>query len=314
MNIGEKGSRAVYAATKKGTKGTKGNNIQALVYRESYSGRVAAMYHNNLRLFGANRYTIVPQDRFRNACRDYDIEEAQIVHEDDFSYRNGSQSVFEADKESGRLLVLNHLRWITRLTYYQSEDPLWFILRAFAFTSRTAQSFLRFITSNYSNNLYGLAFALRGRQISHLSCSFPEDLDAANAFLKKKFDALRASIGFTKGDSGSVPISAEEKVAIIGLSNDEITSMLKDDVIKILRSAGINSPSRLRVGQLKDLLRNERDKLRQESSTTHLNENVDTSSQNRGLSCSESILTVLRTTSLNSSSCKTIQMHTKANS
>lgn len=49
--------RAVYFARQKGRSGSSHRHIQEAVYRESYSGRVAATYTNKERLFSASKFT-----------------------------------------------------------------------------------------------------------------------------------------------------------------------------------------------------------------------------------------------------------------
>lgn len=50
--VSERGCRAVYSATRTPSS-NQGKPVQAFVYRESCSGKIAAVFHNNARLFGA---------------------------------------------------------------------------------------------------------------------------------------------------------------------------------------------------------------------------------------------------------------------
>ena len=61
--VSEKGCRSSYSAIKKSK---KGRDVEACLYREAYSGRIAAYYHNNVRLFGSSKFTLVPRQAF---CR-----------------------------------------------------------------------------------------------------------------------------------------------------------------------------------------------------------------------------------------------------
>ena len=67
MVVSESECRAVYIATKKceGQARRIRRDLGACLYRESCSGRIAAMIHNNKKLFNSRSFTIVPHSRFR---------------------------------------------------------------------------------------------------------------------------------------------------------------------------------------------------------------------------------------------------------
>lgn len=64
----------------------------------------------------------------------------------------GSDNANIGEKKDDQLL-----RRFRLLTYYQSEDPVWFLLRAFLFTSRTAHGFLADTARDYEQYLNGMA-------------------------------------------------------------------------------------------------------------------------------------------------------------
>ena len=49
----------------------------------------------------------------------------------------------------GRSRVDQVLSYVRILTYVQSEDPMWFLLRAFRFTSRAGHSLLAAVARNF---------------------------------------------------------------------------------------------------------------------------------------------------------------------
>lgn len=140
--VSEKGCRSIYSAERT-QQPRHGRKEEAIVYRESFSGRVAALYHNNKQLFSSKKFTIVPREKYRGSFSLQKIEKEQII------FKPCNCDVDE-DCEHGcshpvMIQVNANLENITIMTYYQSEDPVWFLTRAFAFTSRTSISFLRTI-------------------------------------------------------------------------------------------------------------------------------------------------------------------------
>jgi B-box zinc finger len=168
VRIAETGSRAVYSACK-ARKGTS-EVIEAIAYRESTNGRVAAAIHNNIHLFGSEKFTLVPQYRFRG-MKPFSFQRTRVSGME--NSENRSQRLLEElkgqkhvlyerfpDAESAssshsaasdinsvacppKLKVLKLLSEVQQLTILQSEDPGWFLLRAFRFTSRTSAAFVR---------------------------------------------------------------------------------------------------------------------------------------------------------------------------
>lgn len=62
--ISEKGCRAIYSVRRK-PKTAAGRPIEAVVYRESYSGRLASVYHNNERFFKASKFILIPKTEYK---------------------------------------------------------------------------------------------------------------------------------------------------------------------------------------------------------------------------------------------------------
>ena len=69
-SVGEKVYRAVYSAARQPS-GASGRTVEAFVYRESYSGRIAAMYQNDLSRFVSHTFTLIPKTGFKGVyCQD----------------------------------------------------------------------------------------------------------------------------------------------------------------------------------------------------------------------------------------------------
>lgn len=67
MAVSENGCGAVYVATLKSNSSSRpiGRDLETCLYRKSYSSRIAAMVHNNRRLFKSRSFTAVPHNRLR---------------------------------------------------------------------------------------------------------------------------------------------------------------------------------------------------------------------------------------------------------
>lgn len=65
MAVSENGCPTVYSATRRPT-GHWGS-VQAATYRESYTSRIAAIYHNNQTIFGAHRFSFIPKNGYQQS-------------------------------------------------------------------------------------------------------------------------------------------------------------------------------------------------------------------------------------------------------
>lgn len=71
MVVSEKGCLATCSAVKKKLT-PRQREIEAVLYRESYSGGVAAAFPNNRDMFGANLFKLVPKREFTSMNRKED--------------------------------------------------------------------------------------------------------------------------------------------------------------------------------------------------------------------------------------------------
>ena len=160
MPVSEK-CRAIYRAKRKMT-AASGRTLEAAVYRESASGRVAVIYHNNERLFSTSKFTLIPRRTFRDGLDEAKMERIQTVYERMSQARTARDVKGTAtDPSRVRLKIEQVIRRVRQITLLQSEDPGWFLARAFSFTSRPWHSFLVSTASNYERNITGLSMLLR---------------------------------------------------------------------------------------------------------------------------------------------------------
>lgn len=143
MKISEKGCRAVYNARLKtgGTRRGRVRGVEAFLYPESCSGRIAAMIHNNESLFPSRCFTVVRRESFRHESAVENLECALTVFNEAPLQRITSRPTrsnnYLLSDFTGKNRVDQVLTRVRCLTHFQSEDPVWFLLRAFCFTSRT---------------------------------------------------------------------------------------------------------------------------------------------------------------------------------
>lgn len=149
MSVSEKGRRAIYRAQKKVTRGN-GRTLEAAVCRESFSGRIAAMYHNNDRLFSMRKFTLIPRNSFRVGANHEKPEQLQTIYERlSLSRRSTELSRAGPRPSTVRTKVEQVVHRVRQLTFLQSEDPNWFLAPAFPFTSRTSHGFFIIVASNF---------------------------------------------------------------------------------------------------------------------------------------------------------------------
>lgn len=213
MEVSEKGCRVVYSATKKPSSG--GRRVQAALYRESVSGMIAAMYHNDEKLLGAHKFTLLPIQSFRGKRFDgAKLESIQVLYDrSDHTQPELAPSVNTAirtrrssrRRSNDELPVSNNsilincvLNRTNQLTILQSEDPGWFLARAFLFTSRTSHTFIRAIASDFSEHLKGLSHILSGVRISVNSIPLSSQVEEAEEFLCYRFDLVLSYVNILK--------------------------------------------------------------------------------------------------------------------
>ena len=261
--VSEKGCRSLYSAIKKSR---KGRNVEACVYREAFSGRIAAYYHNNERLFGSCKFTLVPHQSFRGHFEAKTMEELQVVRdicEERKDFRGVSQSGSSiSSKSTARKCVEEGLRKVTQLTYVQAEDPTWFLLRAFAFTSRTAHGFLSTVFRNYENNLVGLSHVLKGRCLPFFPLQLPNDEGATGMLLRTKYDAVADALGMRKDSATDSQCLITTTVQQIKqLTDADVEGMTKSAICSILASVSQRVQLRSSKPILMEQLRSYRDDL-----------------------------------------------------
>ncbi len=154
------------------------------MYRESVRGRMASAIDNNRRLFSSSKDTLVPKNRFHGNNDVKDIEKALNASAAIYNRCSTSISVHDVSQSSGYYLKSTHgndqelslsevcvndaMKNVTQLTYLQSEDPVWFVLRAFKFTSRTSSAFIRAVghdLTRYFEHLNDNQVSKAGRSI-----------------------------------------------------------------------------------------------------------------------------------------------------
>ena len=245
MVISERGCRAVYSAVKKPAK-RSGRAIQASVYRESFSGRIAAVYSNDERRFGAHKFCVIPKESYRNYFTSEQVEEVQVI----FDRRNDTPSetganynlrVSASEYMLSTLKVVQVLSKVRQLTIYQAEDPGWFLARAFMFTSRTVGVFFSAISSNSIVHLHGLSSSLKGVRIQPHTAALPTRTEDVLLLLKDRWKTIISTVGITEREAPpDVTVSSVDR--FMGTTRESLGHMRKDEILSLL--AGMNKSER----------------------------------------------------------------------
>lgn len=150
--------------------------VQATLYRESYSECIAAIYHNN-------DINVQLSTKLEQVQVVYDITTQTIGGNGSGASRSNCFNLarFKAD---GLLTSVNHL------TVLQSEDPGWFLARAFMFTSRTSHSFLRVAASSATDSFPAMASMLSGKTLSKFTQPLATNTEEVEGLLHKKWETV----------------------------------------------------------------------------------------------------------------------------
>ena len=233
-----------------------GQSLEAALYRESYSGRIVATLHNNKRLFGSNKLTLVPKERFRRHLDEVEMEAIQIVYQENEYYlrrkRKRSTATTPIYEKTPAGIVRQHLSRVNQLTLLQSEDPCWFLMRAFSFTSRTTFAFLKTVFSDFEKNMLGMAYLLKSKELLRGSVHFSSHVSEVRNDIVERWksvsDGLRINI-YNK------PTPSElEKDTLIGMEVSTIRALRIVDLVKYLRVFEVQYPSGTRKQQLVELV------------------------------------------------------------
>ena len=200
MVVSERGCRAVYSARLKESSSRQERSAEACLYRESCSGRIAHMIHNNASLFPSRCFTVVVKEAFRSPDAVVKVQDCLQLYNDVIDVPGGSQHVTRGTRVevTAKDVVDQLLQRVTMLTYLQSEDPVWFLLRAFRFTSRTGHGFVAAVARDYDRNIKGLASKLAGSKVSAGADTLPADTSDAVQCIKGRWDAVLSILGIRK--------------------------------------------------------------------------------------------------------------------
>ena len=133
MVVSEKGFRAIWSAKQKIPSGSSRRQVQASVYRESFSGRIGAVYSNNERMLSSTKFTLDSREAFRGNVDTTRIEELGIVYDLSAAAENSAHSSQITSLE--RLKLEKWYESGTHLTYFKSQGPAWFLSRALVSSS-----------------------------------------------------------------------------------------------------------------------------------------------------------------------------------
>ena len=137
---------------------------------------------------------MIPKDGYRYRFTYDNVDEFQVVYHWRTTAAENTQSshynvrvvhgVSDGEYNRTVLKVLQVLGKIQQLTNLQSQDPGWFLARAFMFTSGTASAFLSAICKNYSENISRLAQLLKGKRLTIGADPLPDNHEEVFFYFK----------------------------------------------------------------------------------------------------------------------------------
>ena len=261
MRVSERGCRAIYSATRR-PQSCSGRAIEASVYRESYSGRIAAIYHNDKARFCSTRFTLIPKEAYRYSNLNEKLEDMQVVFDrskllDEYRVSMRAQATVVTRNAAPtisrpRMKVDSMLSNVNHLTLMQAEDPGWFLARAFTFTSRTTYSFIKSIASHAGDSFSALATVLSGKKLYQFAEPLSSDLEELTAQIDQRWVSLSEVLGTLiqrnkKVDNVDVAVST-----IRASSQMSLLSMRKEQLQSLLSAVGHRMGSAVRKQQLVD--------------------------------------------------------------
>lgn len=137
----------------------------ACLYRESCSGRIAAIFRNKSNHFPSRCLKVVFNDVFRSDSSLEKLEAALAVYD---GYCNEDE---RTSSTTERMCALQNLRRRVEqvigrtsvITYFYLQDPVWFLLRPFRFSSRTEHGFLAVLSRDFDHRIVDSLFCYRGK-------------------------------------------------------------------------------------------------------------------------------------------------------
>ena len=130
------------------------------------------------------------------------------------------------------------LRKCIQLTYYQSEDPVWFLLRAFRFTSRTAHGFKAALARDYECLLGGLSWELRGKVIGNRTEPLSEDHTVVREHVRPKWEQVLTTLGMEMSRQPRPSSSESVGQRLLNSSASRISAITKAELILFLSVFG----------------------------------------------------------------------------
>lgn len=142
------------------------------------------------------------------------------------------------------------LHRVRPLTYLQSKDPVWFLLRAFRFTSRSGHRFLCAVTRDYENRLHGMSADMPGKCISVGSSPLSNIIPEIEHCISERRDAVLRFLGMKKQRIEQYSDKRNLAGRLWGFSQSWINSFTKNELQKMFEILGRRLEMRVTKAQL----------------------------------------------------------------
>ena len=151
---------------------------------------------------------------------------------------------------TARVKVELVLARLIHCTFLQSEDTVWFLIRAFKFTTRTSDSFFHAVSKIYKDALGGIARLIKGARLSPFTAPLSGNAEEVMNVLEIKFRTVCDVLNLRRCDGGGSETDMSLATRIQELSEIQMNELCKDDLIKFMEGIGPRPSASLRKAQL----------------------------------------------------------------
>ncbi|PXF46152.1 hypothetical protein BWQ96_04029 [Gracilariopsis chorda] len=192
-------------------------------------------------MFKSSKFTLVPKAGCQHLISNADLEQFHRVYE----RQEGTYGLYLARYKVGQ--VVSEVFEVIAL---QSQDPGWFLARAFQFTSQTTSNFIRARAHNFEINVRALADIVKGKSTGYGNSHFPdttiESLTRLELRLKNVCEVLNVSLSTAPSENEF----DQMKTFLVSAETNALNAMTKAELVAAMSRIGHPVSSTLRRAQI----------------------------------------------------------------
>ena len=135
------------------------------------------------------------------------------------------------------LRVLQVFSKVRQITIFQAENPGWFLVRAFMFTSRTVGVLFSAISRNTIVHLTGVSTSLKGVRLQPDTAAMPRRTEDVLLILKERWGTVISTVGITEREA-STNVKASAVDSFMRPTTESLSHMRKDEFLSLLAAVG----------------------------------------------------------------------------